>query len=199
MAGFGVIADVSETLHDVINTALSTLTPAPAPQALVHNLQGTIPTNPPTLTIFLYEITEDSSTRNRPMRREDSPAGARIRKPPLTLLLRYLLTPFAGDPVTEHRMIGRALQVLYQHPIFAGPDLRGDPAPEGLVGAADALKTTLAPLTLEERTRVWYSVQKPYRLSVSYEVRVANIDPEDDFTTELVRSRRLERMEPVST
>lgn len=198
MAGFGVIADVSETIRDAVNTALSSLAPPPpAPQALIHNLQGAIPSNPPILTIFLYEITEDASTRNRPARRQNTPAGARLRKPPLTLLLRYLLTPFAGDPLTEHRMIGRALQALYEHPIFAGPDLRGDPAPDGLVGSADALKSTLAPLTLEDRTRVWHSVQKPYRLSVTYEVRVANIDPEEELARPYARSRRLERMAPA--
>jgi len=29
---------------------------------------------------------------------------------------------------------------------------------------------------LEERARVWYAIQKPYRLSVTYEVRVVNLD-----------------------
>jgi hypothetical protein len=40
----------------------------------------------------------------------------------------------------------------------------------------EALKVTLSPLNLEERTRVWQSVQKPYRLSIYYEVRVVNLD-----------------------
>lgn len=195
MADFGVIADVSETLQGAINAALATLTPAPPPQAVIHDLQGNIATNPPTLTIFLYEITEDPSTRNRARIREDLPGGSVSRKPALTLLLRYLLTPFAGDRLTEHRMLGRAMQVLYQHPIFSGPDLRGDLAPAGLVNSDDALKTTLAPLTLEERTRVWYSVQRPYHLSINYEIRVANVEPEGDLTTALIRERTFERME----
>ncbi len=196
MPGFGVIADVSETMRSAIDGALAALVPPPAPRAVIHNLQGNIPTDPAILTIFLYEITEDASTRNRPMARVDTTAGAELRKPPLTLLLRYLLTPFAGDPLTEQRMIGRALQVLYDHPIFAGPDLQGDPAPDGLVGSADALKTTLAPLSLEERARVWYSMQKPYRLSVSYEVRVANIEPETLLQSSYARSRELRTVEP---
>jgi hypothetical protein len=31
-------------------------------------------------------------------------------------------------------------------------------------------------LTLEERARVWYAIEKPYRLSLTYEVRVVNLD-----------------------
>lgn len=196
MPGFGVIADVSETLRDAIDEALSTLTPLPAPQAVVHNLQTLPPTNPPTLTIFLYEITEDVSTRNRPMRREETPAGVQLRKPPMTLLLRYLLTPFAGDVLTEQRMMGRTLQALYEHPIFSGPDLRGDAAPAGLVGSPDALKTTFAQLSLEGRTRVWHAIQRAYRLSVSYDVRVVNIEPEQFTSSAPVRSRRIDRLEP---
>jgi hypothetical protein len=38
------------------------------------------------------------------------------------------------------------------------------------------LKVTLSPLTLEERARVWYAIEKPYRLSITYEVRVVNLD-----------------------
>jgi hypothetical protein len=93
-------------------------------------------------------------------------------------------------------MIGRTLQALYEHPVFAGPDLRGDPAPAGLQGAADALKTTLAPLNLEERTRIWNSIQHQYRLSVSYEIRVANVEPERFTTASPARSRRIDRAVP---
>jgi hypothetical protein len=38
------------------------------------------------------------------------------------------------------------------------------------------LKITLSPLTLDERARVWFAIQKPYRLSLTYEVRVVNLD-----------------------
>ena len=46
-----------------------------------------------------------------------------------------------------------------------------------------------APLTLEELTRVWHAVQKPYRLSVSYDVRVIKIDSEIIADRATVRSR----------
>ena len=173
MPDSGVIAAVSETLQTVLTEALSTLQPEPPPVAEVHDLQGTISTNPARLTLFLFEVGEDPSARNRPRVRGSSPPNLTLQKPPMALLLRYLLTPWGGDRLTEHRILGRAMQVLYDHAILSGPDLRGN-----LAVTDEALKITLSPLTLEEQTRVWFAVQRPYRLSASYEVRVVNLDSE---------------------
>jgi hypothetical protein len=100
----------------------------------------------------------------------------------MALLLRYLLTPWSGDRLTDHLILGRVMQVLYDEAILSGPVLNGS-----LSGTDQALKITMAPLSLDERARVWYSVQRPYHLSVSYEVRVVNLD-----------SERLDRIRPVS-
>src|SRR5688500_12934309 len=99
MADFSVIFDVSRTLETFVTAGLSTLTPAPSPVAQVHDLQGVISTNPATLTLFLFEVIEDPSQRNRPPARVDStppsPPGLQISKPPMALLLRYLMTPWS--------------------------------------------------------------------------------------------------------
>ena len=47
-------------------------------------------------------------------------------------------------------------------------------------------------LTLEERTRVWYSVQRPYRLSLYYEVRVVNLDSETSEQRRVVDNRSVD-------
>jgi hypothetical protein len=197
MAGFGVISDVSTTLVDILTAALSTLPSTPAPIAELHNLQGAIATAPPKLAVCLYEILEDVTTRNQPMQRIPHPAGLRIAKPPMTLTLRYLLTPFAPHPEDEQRILGRAMQALYEDAILSGPDLRGGPAPLGLVGSADILAVTLDPLSLEERSRVFHAIQQPYRLSLSYQVRVANIHPQQDRPAELARSRSFDPAVPA--
>jgi hypothetical protein len=197
VAGHGVIADVTETLVGVLDDALSSLFPAPAPQALVHDLQGTVPTNPPTLAVFLFEVSEDAHARNRPLVRRPQPGGVVQSLPPLALILRYLIVPYAGDRETEQRMLGRTLQVLYEDALLSGPQLRGDPAPAGLLGSADSLAATLDPLSLEERTRVWHAVQQPYRLSASYQVRVANLHPTIEEQVELARSRNFDPAFPV--
>jgi hypothetical protein len=84
-------------------------------------------------------------------------------------------------------MLGRVLQALYDEAILHGPQLQG-----GLAGTSQALKVTLSQLTLEERTRIWNAVQQPYRLSVTYEVRVVNLDPLEQRTQVPVRARQLD-------
>lgn len=189
MAHYGVIADVSTTLQSLLTNGLATL--AGPPVAQIHDLQGSIPTNPAQLTIFLFEAAEDPSARNRPRLRGSSPPDLSIRKPALALMLRYLLTPWSGDRATDHRILGRAMQVLYDNAILSGTALQG-----GLAGTNDALKITQAPMSLEERTRVWHAVQKPYRLSACYEVRVINLESEREDLVHPVARRTVDAAVP---
>ena len=184
MADFGVVSDVSATLVAALDDQLGTLVP-PA-RAELNDLAGAVPAGL-VLTVTLYEILEDPPSRNRPPVREVSGAAVITRKPPMALLLRYLLTPWGGDQPTEQRIVGRAMQVLYDDAILDGVQLR-----DGLRGSGDTLKVTLAPLTLEERTRVWWAIQKPYRLSLNYEVRVVNLDALAQRRAAPVQSRTLD-------
>lgn len=189
MANYAVIAAVSETLKAVLLETLSTLSSEEEPKLSVdiHDLQFADPPSGMLLTIFLFEVGEDPSARNRPRLRENTPPDVTIRKPPMALLLRYLLTAWAGDRATEQKILGRAIQTLYDRPILSGPDLQGV-----LINTDEALKVSLAPLSLEDLTRVWHSVQRPYRLSVSYEVRVANLDAEETGRVRPVGRRALD-------
>jgi hypothetical protein len=156
--------------------------PNDPPQVHLSNLKPVPAGQPPVLTLFLYEITEDVTMRNRPLARalgtdtQGEPVY-RVAKPPMPLVLRYLVTPWANDRVTEQLLIGRTLQTLYEQQIKRGADL----SPEL---SAESISVTLAPLNLEERTRVWWSIQEPYRLSLNYEVRVIELDVSDDARTE---------------
>ncbi|HEU4833695.1 MAG TPA: DUF4255 domain-containing protein [Pyrinomonadaceae bacterium] len=169
MADYTVISAVSETLKGVLTTALGTVDPAF--KAVYFDFNA--PPANATLSIFLFEVGEDPSARNHPRVRETTPPNMKIRKPPIALLLRYLLTPWGGDEVTKQKILGKTMQVLYDRAILNGLDLNGV-----LADTDDQLKVTLAPLSLEERTRVWHAINKPYHLSVSYEVRVVNLDSE---------------------
>jgi len=178
---FQVIAAVSETLRDFLDAALTPI----SVDAQLNDLTTIPPTTQTLLTVFLFEIGEDPSARNRPRVRDVELTGeVKLAKPPLALVLRYLLTPFSGDRLTDHKILGRVVQTLYEDSILSGPTLKGV-----LAGTNQALKITMAPLSLEERSRVWYAIQKPYRLSVSYEVRVVNLDPEQASRVQPVRQR----------
>jgi len=184
VSDFGVISDVSSTLESVLSTSLGTLNPAVT--AEVHDLQGNIPLAPARVTLFLFEVSEDPSAKNRPRIRGAQVPDITLRKPPLALVLRYLLTPWSGDRATDQRILGRVLQTMYDGATVSGLQLQG-----GLAGSDQALKIALSPLTLEERTRIWHAIQRPYRLSVTYEVRVVNLDSELVDVLKAVREREL--------
>ena len=168
MAGFTVIADVSVALQRLLNTALTPL----GVSARLHDLGSPVPTNPPILTIFLYEVSEDAASRNRPDKRQLAGSNAiKIKRAPMALLLKYLITPWSGDAETDHKILGRAMQELYDHAILEGVQL-----PSSLSSQHETIKITITPLSMEERTKVWYAVQRTYRLSSAYEVRVVNLD-----------------------
>ncbi|XVV15548.1 DUF4255 domain-containing protein [Actinoplanes sp. CA-131856] len=184
MGDFGVVADVSTIIEGRLTAALSGLGGDEPPIAELNDLSDPVQTPPAKLTVFLYEVAEDPTSRNRPPVRSLPPDPPASRKPPMALLLRYLITPWGGDQETQHRMIGRALQVFYDDAVWAGEDLSGS-----LAAGTDALHFTLTPLTLDQKSWIWYAIQKPYRLSLNYEVRVVNLDSLDVVEQQLVRSR----------
>jgi hypothetical protein len=170
MADYPVIGDVSETLRSVLAAGLSTLVPAPTVE--VHDLQGPITTAPAHVTVCLYDVIEDPSAKNRARQKRPGPAGSfRIDKPPMALLLRYMITPWAGTRAADHQLLGRVMQILYDGAIIHGAALQG-----GLALTSDALKLMMSPIPLQERFWLWQAVQKAYRISVTYEVRVVNLD-----------------------
>ena len=184
MADYAVISDVSTSLVTLLDQDLRK--PPLNARAELNDLSGTAPVGL-TLTITLYEILEDPPSRNRPRPQRASGTAILSKKPPMALRLHYLLTPWGGDSVTEQQILGRAMQALYDEAILSGTMLLG-----GLQGSTDTLKLTLIPLTLEDRSRVWYAIQKPYRLSVNYEVRVVNLDATEELRDEVVQSRTLD-------
>jgi hypothetical protein len=184
MGDFGVVADVSTIIVDRLTEALRGLDPNDPPTAVLSDLEDR--PSRATLTVFLYEIAEDPTSRNRPPVRSLPPDPPTSRKPAMALLLRYLITPWGGNQETQHQMIGRALQVFYDDAIWSGEELTGS-----MAGTAEALQFTLTPLTLDQKSWIWYAIQKPYRLSLNYEVRVVNLDSLDVSSLRLVRSRTI--------
>jgi hypothetical protein len=190
MPDSNVIGDVSLTIQALLHDALVILDPQFFVE--VSDLQGVISTSPQHLTIFLFEVVEDPSAKNRPEVREvDNQNRTFIKKPPAALLLRYMFTPWSGDRITDQRIVGKVIETLYENGNIGGPKLKG-----GLVNSDVVLNVNMAPITLEDRARVWYSVQKPYRLSLTYEVRVVRIDSTTRRRASPVISRTIEPQSP---
>lgn len=180
-----MISAVSETLEARLAAGLSTLG-APAPTAQLHNLVTPVTSDPPTVTLFLYQIVEDVSVRNRAKTTRVVNGGLRMLKQPLGVCLHYMITAWGGDRHTEQRMLGRVLQVLYDDAILDGLELSGV-----LAGTPAQLHVSLAPLVLEDRARVWSAIGQTYRLSVNYEVRIVDVDAETETNAAPVRERHI--------
>jgi hypothetical protein len=181
MGTFNAIREVSEVLKRVLDTALTNV----GASCIVHDLVTT-PAVGMTLTLTLYEVAEDPSARNRPDIRVVVNNQVETRRSPASLLLRYLITAWSGNILDDQQILGRAIQTLYDQAIISGPLLAGT----SLIQGDEAIAITMIQQTIEDRTHVWRAYDKPYRLSVNYEVRVVKIESKrDPRVAPQVRSR----------
>jgi hypothetical protein len=126
------------------------------------------------VSIWLYLVERDGETLNRPPRRI---TPDRVLSPPLPLRLHYLVTPQVNFQTRERAadleqlILGKILQVFQD-----GPCLKGARLLNTLSGKGFEFYVRLKTLTLEQITRVWDALNRPYQLCVSYEVSVVPID-----------------------
>jgi hypothetical protein len=125
------------------------------------------------LSVWLYRVTRDPSTLNRPPERISQ---TQIRPAPLPLRLHYLIAPMiTGNIVTasetEQVILGKAMQALHEHPQLRGVDLRDD-----FQGTRAVITSRFEALTIDELGRIWEALATSYRTSVSYELTVVDIE-----------------------
>lgn len=130
------------------------------------------------LSIWLYHITENEFVKNQPMLRRDDSSS---QFPPLALNMYFLITPFGSSGESNLLLLGKIMEVFYDNAILFIEDPN--------YGLAEDLRITFHRTTLEELTKIWESLQEPYRLSVCYEVRVVHIDSKRRPDIERVVSR----------
>ena len=120
--------------------------------------------DPALLSVYLYRVTEDPYMKNCPPVEGN---GGRMRKPPLSLDLYYLMTPLLKAPRDQQIVLGKVLQILYDRPTLEGPDLVGS-----LATTADVVRVVFNTMPLQEVSWVSQALETPYRLSITYAVRV---------------------------
>ena len=187
MSDFTVIGVVGEILTELLRVNLSDTFDgnfdAPDSTTLLspNNMEGT---NNDRLSFFLYHIIENPYMKNQHMKRIDT---GQLKYPPLCLNLYYLLTPYAGEDRGAiqgwdlHTILGRAMQVFYDNASLEGPalmDVLKEISREDYGGKIDHIRIILNPVSLDDLTKIWNSLDTPMRLSVCYEVRVIMIESE---------------------
>ncbi len=195
MADFDAVSDATQSIAKKLTAGLATLAQPPwsinpPPICQIDDLRTppSIPPPTPLLTLTLYEIIEDPSARNRPNRKtiDRTTGNVVVTRAPIALLLRYILTPWAADPVSDQLILGRGIQTLFDNAIISGPDLQGT-----LFDANEALKITMVPMSIEDRTWYWRAIESQYRVSANYDVRVVNIISNNQIAVPSITSRQL--------
>jgi hypothetical protein len=146
---------------------------------------------PNQVNIFLYQVAinpswrntdipyQRSSERNTEMPHQGS-ADPRAQ-PPLALDLYYIITAYSqgNDEITSHRLLGRAMGILYDHPMLSADEIsRALPEDdqEEFYPQIERLRITLQPLSLDEISKMWTAFQTPFRISAAYQVSAVLID-----------------------
>jgi len=139
------------------------------------------------VNLYLYRVMESPFTRNRPWPGDRAPTFP-SEQPALGLQLSYLLTPLGTTPTTDantgddaHTMLGLAMRTLLEHPILNDihlPNFEADTVlPDFLLNSFEKIKMMLVPTNIEELSKIWATINQPYRLSVAYEVSLVEITP----------------------
>ncbi|WP_394849942.1 DUF4255 domain-containing protein [Pendulispora brunnea] len=145
------------------------------------------PPRVPRITIFLFNIRENSFLKNREMSLVPGPGGAAdLQPPPIVLDLDYMICVWlaAGHTADEHEVLGDIVRVFYDHselsPALLGPSWKRE----------ESVQVTLNNPSIEDQTRIWTSFGfKRFKLALYYRASIVPIASKRTFAESLVRQR----------
>ena len=130
------------------------------------------------INLFLYQTQVSPAWRNMDPPRQVRPNES--GHPPLPLELYYLVTAYEktdGDTsVLAHRLLGRAMLVLHDHPLLGADEIRTAVPNNDLADQLERVRITPQPMSIEELSKLWTVFQTGYRISAAYQVSLVLID-----------------------
>ena len=191
MSNFLAVGGVSATLQTLLRDRME------LPAGMLRtDLQVTISTPPPEddtqaaeptrVNLFLYRATENGALKNQMIPGQGHPSE--YGHPPLSLVLHYLLTAYGAtddnglvNETRAHFLLGSAMRVLHDYPVIADSLMTIHSAPtqildSNLRGEFEHINICLDPISLEDLSKVWTALTRPYRLSAAYTVSVVQIE-----------------------
>ena len=139
------------------------------------------------VNLYLYRVLESPFLKNQPWPGDRVTPGS--PHPALNLELFYLLTPLGKKPDNAafdqgddaHTMLGVAMRTLQENPVLNNVHISGFDAdtvlPAFLQDSFEQIKVTLLSTSIDDLSKIWATINKPYRLSVAYEVSLVQITP----------------------
>lgn len=185
MSDAGVIRDMSSTLKSILESRLNAN--GGANQFGSAGTTVTVTVDSPhrgnhedlRVNLYLYQLVQDEHRRNSggwvPLERMEK--SQRFAPEPLALRLYYLVTAFAGDGLTEHHLLGAAIQALYVNRRVPEEALKGTVKDSEV--RAEHVQLTQLNLDVDTIQKIWGSQTEPMRASVAYEVEALFIDADE--------------------
>jgi Pvc16 N-terminal domain len=174
MSNFRAIATVTATLREVLH------------QGVNADLATDVVTRPPDkvtpdsatnqMNLFLYKTSLNAAWRNQELPSQAKPGETGF--PPLPLVLSYLLTAYGAndDEMTSHQLLGKAMSILHDQPLLDRARMQVALPGSDLQDQVESVKITVQPLSLDEMSKLWTTLQTQYRISAAYEASVVLID-----------------------
>jgi Pvc16 N-terminal domain len=168
----------------------------------------------PRLNLFLHKVTPNGGWRNVGLPSHDS-AGNRVGNPPLALDLHYVITAYGTADLQAEVLLGYAMQLLHETPVFTRQAIRTalNPSPVNgsilptiyqalraadLADQVEQIKITPATVNTEEMSQIWSALQAHYRPTAAYQVSVVLIESQRPARSALPVLSRGPIIDPVS-
>jgi hypothetical protein len=136
----------------------------------------------PTITVFLYQVTPNTSQRNNdlPTRASD---GTLLKRAAAALDLHFLISAYGEESeLVGQRLIGSVVRTLHEIPVLPKDiiELAGEKpylAGSDLAEAAQRVRFSPTVMDIDETSKLWGMLhQTPYTLSVVYQAALVFIE-----------------------
>ena len=181
MSDYTAIADVGETLIELLRENMRDLISEDSIALLSPGeVEGKDNIR---LSLFLYQVNENPYLKNLEM---ENLGNSKLKAQPLTLELFYMLTSYPSPGIQdrtertgeEHRILGRAMQILHDNAVLTGSVLKGSLSSDNL-----ELRVIGASLNMNDMTQIWSTFgEKSFRPSVCYQVTPVKINSSKEKT-----------------
>lgn len=125
------------------------------------------------VSLFLYRVEINAGMRNLPNR---TGLDGITRRAPLPLDLHFLLTIWARNAVTQQRILGIAMQTLFDAPILSAERLNNFGPERDVFRPNENIEVAFNSLSLQDVSNILSAFNIKLPVSVGYIARVVGID-----------------------
>ena len=160
-----MLDDLDRTLREVIGGQVADL---PPDHLHFEPPDGDFTPAVPAVNLFLYDVRENRELRATDWQ-VDRPGNGQVVKTraPRRVDCSYLITAWAGDPLSEHLLLGRVLRALLRSPVIGGA------APQGALAGQSLPTSILQPSLLQGIGEFWQAIGNKPRAAVHFTVTIA--------------------------